>query len=104
MDYKVSIKGEHYNVIVEATWEKVRQNPKVKEIILQTGDLRLRPDHKQAADTPPAWKYYEIYMEIRDQLRKEKNVYSMKNIEPSCKSANRLSVGQDLTPKCVSFP
>jgi predicted NAD-dependent protein-ADP-ribosyltransferase YbiA (DUF1768 family) len=29
--------------------EKVRQNPEVKQVLLATGDLILRPDHHQEA-------------------------------------------------------
>jgi len=61
--------GGHYDLIVEATWEKVRQNPQVRDVLLSTGDLILRPDHHQAPDLPPAWRYHEILMEIRKTLR-----------------------------------
>ena len=30
MEYRPKMPGEHYQLIVEATWEKVRQNPDVK--------------------------------------------------------------------------
>ncbi len=66
--YHTPKKGEHYRWIREAMEEKVAQNPEVKEVLRATGDLKLRPDHHQAEDVPPAWKYYEIYMEIRAGL------------------------------------
>lgn len=69
MGYKVQQKQQHYKLIVDAMWAKLMQNPKVKEILLATGDLILRPDHKTSLDSPPAWKYYQIYMEIREQLQ-----------------------------------
>jgi predicted NAD-dependent protein-ADP-ribosyltransferase YbiA (DUF1768 family) len=70
MPYWTQERGEHYALIVEATWEKVRQNPSVREVLLSTGDLTLKPDHHQAADAPPAWRYCEILMTIRSELRR----------------------------------
>jgi predicted NAD-dependent protein-ADP-ribosyltransferase YbiA (DUF1768 family) len=68
MKYRTPEKGEHYQLIAAATREKVRQNPKVKEVLLATKGLVLRPDHHQEADAPPAWRYYEILTEIREEL------------------------------------
>lgn len=68
-EYKPTTPGEHYKLIVEATWEKVKQNPEVKKVLLSTGDLILKPDHHQEANAPAAWRYYEILMEIRKQLQ-----------------------------------
>jgi len=70
MEYKPAQPGEHYRLIVEATWEKVRQNPDVKRVLLSTGNLVLKPDHHQEPNAPAAWRYYEILMEIRTQLQK----------------------------------
>jgi hypothetical protein len=70
MPYWTSERGEHYALIVAATWEKVRQNPAVRDVLLSTGDLTLRPDHHQAPDAPPAWRYYDILMSIRAELRR----------------------------------
>jgi hypothetical protein len=61
--------SDHNNLIVEATREKVRQNPDVQKVLLATGDLVLKPDHHQEPNPPPAWRYYEILMAIRDELR-----------------------------------
>ena len=63
--------GKHYKLIVEAMWEKVRQNPAVKKVLLTTGNLVLKPDHIQESNAPPEWKYNEIWMEIREELQKE---------------------------------
>lgn len=71
MPYWNAEKGKHYTIIVEAMKEKVSQNPDVREALLSTGDLTLRPDHVQSPGAPPAWRYFEIYMEIRESLRKE---------------------------------
>jgi predicted NAD-dependent protein-ADP-ribosyltransferase YbiA (DUF1768 family) len=71
MPYKPAEPGDHYKLIVEATWAKVKQNPDVKAALLSTGDLILKPDHHQEADAAAAWKYYDILMNIRSQLQKD---------------------------------
>ena len=67
MDYRVPIKGPHYDLIVRAMRQKLEANPALKTLLLRTGDLVLCPDHDQG-DAPPAWKYYAIYMELRAEL------------------------------------
>lgn len=69
--YKPAEPGEHYRLIEEATRAKVRQNPEVRRVLLATGDLVLKPDHHQEKDAPAAWRYYDILMKIRDELRRE---------------------------------
>lgn len=71
MEYRSATPGEHYRLIVAAMGEKVRQNPEVKKVLLSTEDLVLKPDHRQEADAPPEWRYYEIWTEIRNGLRGE---------------------------------
>jgi len=71
MEYKSAIPGEHYQLIVQATREKVRQNPEVRKILLSTGNLVLRPDHHQEPNAPAAWRYYEILMQLRRELQKK---------------------------------
>jgi hypothetical protein len=71
MEYRSAEPGDHYHLIVAASWEKVRQNPEVKKALLTTGNLVLKPDHHQGLNPPPAWRYYDILTEIRDQLRRE---------------------------------
>jgi len=73
IEYRPAVPGEHYRLIVAATWEKVRQNPEVKKVLLATGDLILKPDHHQEPNAPAAWRYYEILSEIRADLQKQKN-------------------------------
>ena len=68
--YRSPTKGKHYQMIMAATWAKVNQNPKVKSVLLKTGDLILRPDHYGEPNAPPEWRYYEIWMIIRKQLQK----------------------------------
>ncbi|MGO9246518.1 MAG: NADAR family protein [Verrucomicrobiia bacterium] len=69
MEYKPATPGEHYKLIVEATREKVRQNPEVQKVLLATGDLVLKPDHHQEPDSPAAWHYFDILMIIRTELQ-----------------------------------
>ncbi len=68
MPYRVNVKGEHYSLIRSVMLEKWLQNPKVQEILESTKGLRLLPDHHVGKNDPPAWRYYTIWMEIRDSL------------------------------------
>jgi predicted NAD-dependent protein-ADP-ribosyltransferase YbiA (DUF1768 family) len=70
-EYRPAAPGEHYRLIVEATREKVRQNPEVRRILLATGDLVLKPDHHQEPSAPAAWRYYDILMQIRADLQRQ---------------------------------
>jgi len=69
MPYRSATKGEHYRVIVEAMHAKLQQNPKVREILLATGTLILRPDHITEPGEPPEWRCNEVWMDIRRELR-----------------------------------
>lgn len=68
--YKSAERGEHYQLIVAAMREKAKQNPEVKKILLSTGDLILKPDHHQEMNAPAEWRYFEVWMEIRSELRR----------------------------------
>jgi predicted NAD-dependent protein-ADP-ribosyltransferase YbiA (DUF1768 family) len=72
MTYRSETKGDHYRLIVEAMRAKLEQNPRVREILLSTGDLVLRPDHFQEPDPPAEWRYFEIWMQFRDELRRSR--------------------------------
>jgi predicted NAD-dependent protein-ADP-ribosyltransferase YbiA (DUF1768 family) len=78
MEYKPAVPGEHYRIIVEATREKVRQNPDVKKVLLATGDLILKPDHHQEPDAPAAWHYFEILTQIRAEYQHNRDLLSSK--------------------------
>ncbi|MBI3004208.1 MAG: hypothetical protein HYY49_02185 [Ignavibacteriales bacterium] len=71
MEYKPDTPGDHYRLIVSATWEKVKQNPNVKKVLLSTGNLNLKPDHHQEPNAPAAWRYCEILTDIRATLQRE---------------------------------
>lgn len=66
MIYKTSKKLEHFKIIVKAMKAKLNQNKKVADILRATKGLKLLPDHKTMPTDPPAWKYYQIWMELRD--------------------------------------
>jgi len=69
MEYRPAQPGAHYQLIVAATREKVRQNPEVRRVLLATGNLILKPDHHQEPNAPAAWRYYEILTQIRTELQ-----------------------------------
>jgi predicted NAD-dependent protein-ADP-ribosyltransferase YbiA (DUF1768 family) len=69
MPYRSMVKGEHYRLIVEAIHAKLAQNPKVRQVLLSTGNLILLPDHIQEDNAPPEWAYYKLWMDIRTELQ-----------------------------------
>jgi predicted NAD-dependent protein-ADP-ribosyltransferase YbiA (DUF1768 family) len=69
MKYRSLEKGEHYLIIVEAMRAKLEQNPQVKQILLSTGSLALRPDHYQEQNPPAEWQYFQIWMDLRSELQ-----------------------------------
>jgi len=66
LPYRIPEKGAHYALIVQAMESKLARNPEVAQILARTGRLILRPDHTQGPDTPPAWRYYDIWMDLRE--------------------------------------
>jgi len=70
IEYRPAKPGAHYDLIVRATGQKVRQNPEVMKVLLSTGDLILKPDHHQEPNAPAAWRYFEILTTIRAELRR----------------------------------
>lgn len=69
MQYWSMQKAEHYHVIVAAMRAKLEQTPKVKDVLLSTGDLVLRPDHYQEENPPAEWHYFEVWMMFRSELQ-----------------------------------
>ena len=67
--YRPDRPGRHYELIVAAMREKVRQNPQVQQALLATGDLILRPDHHEEAGARAAWRYCDILTRIRAELK-----------------------------------
>jgi predicted NAD-dependent protein-ADP-ribosyltransferase YbiA (DUF1768 family) len=70
MMYKDGATGskEHYDLIRRATVEKLNAHPDVRALLIRTKGLVLRPDHEVDPKSPPAYFYYKIYMELRDEL------------------------------------
>ena len=68
-DYKDHSAGSefHYQLIRRAMKAKLDQNPSLWALLLRTGCLKLRPDHKLNDTDPPAYHYYKIYMELRSE-------------------------------------
>jgi predicted NAD-dependent protein-ADP-ribosyltransferase YbiA (DUF1768 family) len=57
----------HYRIIKAAAIAKLAQNPEAYQLLLTTKGLILKPDHHVGDNDPPAYRYYQIMMEIRDQ-------------------------------------
>ena len=72
IEYRPAKPGEHYRLIVAATRAKVEQNPEVRKVLLATGDLVLKPDHRQGPNPLAAWRYYEILTLIRSELQERR--------------------------------
>ena len=70
MPYRSPNKGEHYRLIVSAMRAKLAQNPRVRQVLLATGNLTLLPDHIQESNAPPEWAYFKIWMELRRELQR----------------------------------
>jgi len=70
--YRSQKKADHYDLIAAAMRSKLEQNPKVREILLATGDLILLPDHIEEPGAPAEWLYFQIWMEIRTELQKKR--------------------------------
>lgn len=68
MTYRTYKKSSHYQLIKKVMRAKLEQNPSVKNVLLATKDLILLPDHKTKDNTPPAWKYNVIWMELRAEM------------------------------------
>lgn len=67
--YKAATPGDHYRLILEATHAKIDQNANVRDVLMKTGTLHLKPDHVEDPSAPPEWRYFEIYEKIRDDMR-----------------------------------
>jgi predicted NAD-dependent protein-ADP-ribosyltransferase YbiA (DUF1768 family) len=66
--YREMKKGPFYQLIRKVMRAKLDQNPKIKKLLLKTKGLTLLPDHIQEKNAPFAWRYNEIWMEIRGEL------------------------------------
>jgi peptidoglycan/xylan/chitin deacetylase (PgdA/CDA1 family) len=66
--YRPAEPGRRHELIVDAMRAKLEQNLEVRRVLLATGDLVLKPDHHQKENPPAAWRYYEIWMQLRSEL------------------------------------
>ena len=69
LKYWSHTKGAHYELIRQVIQEKVSQNPRILDLLLSTDALRLIPDNFDSLRDLPAWRYFDIYGEIRDAHR-----------------------------------
>lgn len=69
-NYKDMASGSdlHYQIIYSAILAKVEQNQHIKDLLLKTKGLILKPDHKQGSNKPKSYFYHQILMDIRDSL------------------------------------
>ncbi len=58
----------HYQIILQASRNKIEQNPSLKDLLRSTKTLVFKPDHKQQPNPNPAYLYHEIYMKIRKEI------------------------------------
>ncbi|MBL4846657.1 MAG: NADAR family protein [Planctomycetes bacterium] len=95
---RIAYKGDgierHYELILAASWAKVRQNQRVQEVLRATGDLELLPDHHEDKDGTKSWRYYKIYMAIRTAL--DKKGWETASKEPK---SMRTHEGPDYSPR-----
>lgn len=72
-DYLDQAEGSHYHylLIEKASRAKLDQHPELWSLLLKTDCLKLKPDHKASANETAAYRYYEIYMKLRDEKRAE---------------------------------
>ncbi len=59
---------KHYEIILKACRAKLAANPKLLDLLRSTKNLKFLADHKQKTDSPPAYKYHEIYMKLRSEI------------------------------------
>lgn len=55
----------HYTIIKRALRAKLDQNHGLWELLMKTGRLILKPDHRVSEKDPPSYQYFKIFMELR---------------------------------------
>lgn len=70
LPYPEKTPGPFYDLIERAMQAKLDQNPRVRETLLATGDLILRPDHEMPPHASPAHHYYAMWMILRSRASK----------------------------------
>ena len=69
LPYRVLERGGHYDLILRAMRAKLSQTTGLADLLLSTEELLLIPDHDQGANPPPAWRYHQIWSDLRTELR-----------------------------------
>jgi predicted NAD-dependent protein-ADP-ribosyltransferase YbiA (DUF1768 family) len=67
MEYRGKDQQAHYQIILRAMQAKL-ESSEVKRLLQETGNLELLPDHKQEPNSPPAYRYYDIWMKLRASI------------------------------------
>ncbi len=62
--------GEHFYLIKDAMVKKLRYNYEVRRVLMATGYLKLKPDHHEEGCKAPEWKYYQLWMDIRQDIQR----------------------------------
>jgi predicted NAD-dependent protein-ADP-ribosyltransferase YbiA (DUF1768 family) len=57
----------HLGIIRRAMSAKLEQTAGLWDLLLKTKCLALKPDHKVGDNDPPAYRYYELYMNFREE-------------------------------------
>lgn len=57
----------HYMIIKRAMRAKLDQNEGLWELLMRTGCLVLKPDHKVSENDPPSYQFFKIFMELRSE-------------------------------------
>lgn len=68
IEYKGVDQNLHYKIIYRAMKQKMIENPEVKSLLIKTKGLELMPDHKVEENPPKAYRYYDIWMELREEI------------------------------------
>lgn len=57
----------HYGLIKRALRAKLDQNPGLWDLLLSTKCLKLRSDHQASPNEPASFRYFEIFMLLRNE-------------------------------------
>ncbi|MBX9768856.1 MAG: NADAR family protein, partial [Bdellovibrionales bacterium] len=67
MVYREPGDSAFYQLIYKAMEAKLMQTELVRVVLMRTGNLILKPDHKDNENGAKAWRYYEIWMQLRSE-------------------------------------
>lgn len=60
--------GPFHRLIERAMVAKAEQNPKVRQVLVATDGLTLRPDHDPPEHAGPSHRYHEMWMVLREHF------------------------------------